>query len=81
MVLVDLARFHVSVQPAVDGLEGDPELLGELGLAEPVFEAVDTELVDEVLGHRVQVITSYNVCQRESLPRLLKAALMATRER
>ena len=68
MVLVNLARLHVAIEPAVDGLEGDAELLGELGLAEPVFEAIGVEPINEVLGHGKYGydITSYRVCQRES---------------
>ena len=48
MVLVNLARLHVTIEPAVDGLEGDAKFLGELGLTEPVFEPVGIELVDQV---------------------------------
>jgi len=33
MVFVNLARFHVTIEPSVNGLEGDTKLLGELGLA------------------------------------------------
>lgn len=51
MILVDLAWLHVAVKPTVDGLEGDAELLGELRLAEPVFETVGVELVNQVLRH------------------------------
>ena len=51
MVLMDLAWFHVPIEPAVNGLEGDAELLGELGLAQLVFKAVGVELVNEVLRH------------------------------
>ena len=51
MVLMYLARLHVAMEPAVDGLEGDAELLGELWLAEPVFEPVGVEPVNEVGGH------------------------------
>jgi len=65
MVLVNLTGLHVPVEPAVDGLESDAELLGKLRLAEPAFEAVGDELVNEILGHDRYGydITSYRVCQ------------------
>ena len=65
---MDWAGFHVAVEPAVDGLEGDTELLGKLRLAEPVFKPVGVELVNQVLRHGRPVynITTYRVCQRES---------------
>ena len=65
MVLMYLAGLHVAVEPAVDGLEGDAEFLGQLWLAKPVFEAVGIELINEVLGHSRYGydITSYNACQ------------------
>jgi len=56
MVFVDWAWLHMSIQPAVDGLEGDAELLGKLGLAQFVFEAVGIELVNEVLGHGMNTL-------------------------
>lgn len=43
----------MTIEPAVDGLESDTKLLGELGLAQTVFEPVDVELVNKVLGHNV----------------------------
>ena len=51
VVLVNLARLHVAVKPAVDSLEGNAKFLGELGLAQLVFEAVGVELVNQVLRH------------------------------
>ena len=51
MVCMYLTRLHVVAEPAVDGLEGDAELLGKLGLAQLVFEAVGVELVNQVLRH------------------------------
>jgi len=68
VVLVNLARLHMAVEPTIDGLEGDTKFLGELWLTEPVFEAVGDELVNEILAHsRYEYdITSYRVCQRES---------------
>ena len=64
---MNLTRLHVAVEPAIDGLEGDAEFLGKLRLAEPVFEAVGVELLNEVWWHGRfgQDITSYRVCQRE----------------
>jgi len=68
MVLVNLAGLHVPIQPAVDSLESNPELLGELWLAELVLEAIGDELINEIFGHvrYWYSITSYRVCQRES---------------
>ena len=65
---MNLARFHVAVEPAIDGLEGDAKLLGELRLTKPMLEAVSVELINEILGHGKYEydITSYRVCQRES---------------
>ena len=51
MILVNLTRFHVAVEPAVDGLEGDAELLGKLELAELVFESIGVELVNQIMRH------------------------------
>ena len=51
VIFVNLAWLHVPVEPAVDGLEGDSEFLGKLGLAELMFKAEDIELVNEVLRH------------------------------
>ena len=38
----------MSVEPTVDGLEGDTELLGKLGLTEPVFETILLEGFNQV---------------------------------
>ena len=51
MVLMHLAWFHVPIEPAVNGLEGNAKLLGELRLAELAFEAVDLEPVNQILRH------------------------------
>ena len=48
---MNLSRSHPAVEPAVDGLEGDAELLSELRLTKPVFEAVGIELVNQVFRH------------------------------
>ena len=65
---MNLAGFHVAVEPAIDGLEGHAKLLGELRLTKPMLEAVGVELINEILGHSRcgYDITSYRVCQRES---------------
>jgi hypothetical protein len=42
----------VSVEPAVYGLEGNTEVLGELDLGKTVFEAVSVEASDQVGGHQ-----------------------------
>ena len=46
---MNLARLHVPIKPAIDGLEGDVQLLGELRLAELTFKTVGIELVNQVL--------------------------------
>ena len=53
MILVNLAGFHVAIEPTVDCLEGNPELLCELRLTEFVFEAIDVQLVNQVLRHGI----------------------------
>ncbi len=51
VIFMNLTRLHVAPDPAVDGLEGDTQLLGKLRLAEPMFEPVGVELVNQVLRH------------------------------
>lgn len=52
MVLVNLARLHVPVKPAVDGLEGNTEFLGEFDLTDSAVETVGVESVNEISRHR-----------------------------
>lgn len=49
MVLLNLAGFCFSVDPAVYGGEGNPQLLGEFFLRDSVFQAVGFELLYEVV--------------------------------
>ena len=51
MVLLDLAGFDVAVDPTVDGLEGDPEPLGQLDLAKLVFQPVGVQRLDQIFRH------------------------------